>query len=125
MGYWKTEYIIPPSRMELQYGTGPTLDMVSKNQQAVMDEVKATMAPMTPKEVAACLDYMAAATVHQAWRGYAGCRLCNVRLGTTDQLTPDGIWIFPEQWEHYLVEHGVRPDVDFIKDALAWRVKLP
>ena len=61
--------------------------------------------------------------------GYASCRLCggvNPRtkkfeglLGTSDMLTPDEKWVFPEKWQHYIIEYGVRPFPEkFIEDAI-------
>ena len=45
-----------------------------------------------------------------------------VTLGCCDMYTPDGKWIFPQMWDsHYIVKHGLTPDREFVKDAVAWR----
>ena len=45
-----------------------------------------------------------------------------VTLGACDMLTPDGKWIFPQMWDtHYIAKHGLTPDREFVKDAVAWR----
>jgi len=76
---------------------------------------------MTEQEKRAVLEYMAASRRGPGYMGYAQCRLCGVNLGDCDMTTPDGRWEFPEKWEHYILEHGLRPTVDaFIESALAW-----
>jgi len=91
------------------------------------NEVLARQIPMSDQELGACLRYMMFARIRQEWRGYANCRfpLCGGKngwttLGSRDMITPDGKWVFPEKWDHYITEHGIRPDDDFVKDALAW-----
>ena len=43
-------------------------------------------------------------------------------LGGADLITPDGKWMYPQGWEHYIEAHSVKPwDEDFIADAVAWR----
>lgn len=43
----------------------------------------------------------------KAYKGTARCRICGEELGNCD-LINDG-WIYPEQWEHYISEHSVKP----------------
>jgi len=87
------------------------------------EEARSAIFPMTDEEIVAIVSYMEASTAHAQCLGFANCRICNVRLGTADMITPDGKWIFPERREHYVLAHGVRPDDDFVADALAWRRK--
>ena len=36
-------------------------------------------------------------------------------------LTPDHKWMYPQKWEHYIIEHSVKPDNEhFIQDAIVW-----
>lgn len=51
------------------------------------------------------------------WRGFSTCRLCGECLGTT--CLSDGTYIFPEKFEHYLLEHNVKPPQEFIDHVLA------
>jgi hypothetical protein len=44
-----------------------------------------------------------------------------VSLGCCDMITPDGKWIFPQEWDtHYIAKHGLAPPREFIEDALAF-----
>jgi len=73
------------------------------------------------KEGRACISYMKAGRPFRPQKGYAHCRLCGARLGSSDMNGPDRKWTYPEKWEHYIEEHSVRPDTDeFIKDATRW-----
>lgn len=98
-------------------------------------EVERHIKPMTDLEKTAALAYMGHAIRGPGYRGSAWCRVCpsmkeqgirNVNhgvghLGSCDMITPDGKWRFPEKWEHYITEHGVRPTKEqFIRDAVAW-----
>ena len=50
------------------------------------------------------------AVVH--YKGMAQCRLCGKSLGSADMS--DGAYCWPEGYEHYLMEHGVKPPDDFL-----------
>jgi len=51
------------------------------------------------------------------YMGFSTCPLCRKHLGTYDLVY--GPYIFPEQWEHYIIDHSVRPkNSDFIKYAV-------
>jgi len=55
------------------------------------------------------------------YKGISTCRFkaCGARLGSCDMVTSDEKWVFPEGYEHYLIEHGVKPNnPDFIRDAV-------
>jgi hypothetical protein len=86
-------------------------------------EVREKCGIMTDRETVACLAYMEAASTTASYMGWATCRVkdCGTQLGTSDMLTPDGRWVFPERWDHYILAHGVRPDEAFIQDALVWK----
>lgn len=74
---------------------------------------------MTKEELTTCLDYIAQAKEKRRYKGWAACRICGERLGSCDMQTVDGRWIFPEDFDHYLTEHSVRPpDERFIRNAL-------
>jgi hypothetical protein len=83
-------------------------------------EVEATRGIMTQEQIDACMVYMGAAMKCAAYLGFASCRLCGEMLGTCDMLTPNKKWIFPEKWQHYILLHGVKPDAQFIRDAVSW-----
>jgi hypothetical protein len=86
-------------------------------------EVKKAGGTLTNEEATAVLAFIEASKVSASWRGYAGCRVlgCNDLLGTHDMVTPDEGFIFPDKYEHYIIQHGVRPPEDFIQAALAWQ----
>jgi hypothetical protein len=84
-------------------------------------EALAWVKPMTEAERLACIEYMKAGGLGIGWKGFAACRICGERLGTTCNITPDGKWKYPAKWEHYIEAHDVRPpDQMFILDALLW-----
>lgn len=86
-------------------------------------EVERRIGVMSQREIHACPSYMNHAKACQACMGHANCRLCDRELGCKDMLTPDEKWIFPEKWDHYITVHGVKPDEEFIRDALEWMGK--
>jgi len=47
----------------------------------------------------------------------AYCRLCSKCLGARDRI--DGTYVWPEGFEHYLREHGVRPPEEFVRHVLS------
>jgi len=100
MGYWQVDYLEGP--------------------EARSREVMGCVAPMTEGEIQALVSYMDAGVIGIQWRGIAMCRICGEMLGSACMTTPDDKWRFPERWQHYITEHGVRPPEEFIRDALAW-----
>lgn len=73
------------------------------------------------KEYLACIKYLQAGHKHKGYKGWANCRLCGIRLGTYDMITPDRKWIFPERYDHYLIGHKIKPNkLQFIIDAVNW-----
>jgi hypothetical protein len=72
-------------------------------------------------EYQACLKYLQAGRKHRGYKGWANCRICGACLGTYDMITPDKKWIFPEEYDHYLTEHKLKPNkLQFIEDAVKW-----
>jgi hypothetical protein len=45
-------------------------------------------------------------------KGISLCRICQKPLGSGDAF--DGIYVFPEKYEHYLEKHNVKPPQEFI-----------
>jgi len=76
---------------------------------------------ISPSDYYLVLHYMCAAKPIDHYFGRACCRICGVKLGCADMLTPDGKWIFPEKWQHYVIVHKLHPtEVAFISDAHTW-----
>lgn len=71
-------------------------------------------------ERTAVLAFMDAAKEHRAWKGMADCRVCRCRVGACCMATPDGKWVFPQNWQHYIIEHDMAPTRKFVADALRW-----
>jgi hypothetical protein len=69
-----------------------------------------------PQELEAVAEHVAAGEMAQGYLGYACCRLCGERLGTT--CVSDGTFVWPAKFEHYLREHKVKPPQEFIDHAL-------
>lgn len=69
------------------------------------------------------LRYMNAARRGKCYLGWACCRLCGEDLGSADMVTPDGLWTFPENWQHYITVHNVRPtEPAFSMDGILWAI---
>jgi hypothetical protein len=50
------------------------------------------------------------------WRGYSACRLCGDTLGTKDMS--DGEYVWPEKFEHYVIDHFLVPPHYFVQKVL-------
>jgi len=87
---------------------------------AGQQEVWAARGDITAAERRALHAYMKAATVEASANGVAKCRACKDRLGSQDMLTPDGQFIFPSGYWHYIDVHEVRPPSTFICAAMDW-----
>lgn len=48
-----------------------------------------------------------------AWRGWSNCRFCQKHNGS--RCLTDDVYVWPEGFSHYLKEHGVKPDDEFIQ----------
>jgi hypothetical protein len=46
------------------------------------------------------------------WRGISRCRFCGISNGS--QCITDGTYVWPSGFAHYLLEHGVKPDAEFV-----------
>lgn len=64
-------------------------------------------------ERAAVIKHLQAGKPCRGWRGLAQCRLCGERLGSCDMT--DGLWVWPQKLEHYLLVHHVRLPVEFVE----------
>jgi len=71
-------------------------------------------------ERAMVLGYLRSCPDVEYWRGWSMCRLCSADLGSTDK--GDGIYMWPDGFDHYVEAHGVRPPKEFIDHVYA-RVK--
>lgn len=58
-----------------------------------------------------------------AWAGCAGCRICDETLGTC--CLTDGVYIWPQKLEHYILKHKIILPEEFINHAKnnKWKVK--
>jgi hypothetical protein len=86
-------------------------------------EVEAAKSEMSFAELYGVLSYIKASKKGLGYMGWASCRSCGEHLGSFDMLTPDNNFVFPEMYEHYIVEHGVRPPENFMKAAAKWNAK--
>lgn len=72
-------------------------------------------------EYKAVLAYLDFGMVEKSAKGWANCRICKAKLGSSDMLTPDMKWRFPAMFDHYLTEHDlVPPSQPFIDSAVRW-----
>lgn len=64
-------------------------------------------------DVATQLAELQQTALHVSYRGFSGCRICNIGNGSREYVhqLPDGrIFKWPEGYLHYLTDHGVEPD---------------
>lgn len=77
---------------------------------------------MDQQEKDIILEYMSNATEEAAYMGLADSRMDGSMLGSRDMRTPDGKWIFPEQWDtHYVDKYNICPPREFVDDAIKWK----
>lgn len=59
-----------------------------------------------------------------AWMGYSGCRICGERLGS--YCLSDGVYVWPQKFEHYVSEHNVHLPEEFIEHARKkhWKITV-
>lgn len=70
-----------------------------------------------PNARACTLAYLKGGRQHNAFLGFASCRLCAKADNGSRDLT-DGTFIWPEGYAHYVEAHGVRPPEEFVAHAL-------
>jgi hypothetical protein len=58
--------------------------------------------------------YLESAEPLHRWRGFSSCRLCDKR-GNGTTCDSDGTYQWPTGLSHYLTEHGVQLDPEFIR----------
>lgn len=67
---------------------------------------------LTP-EAKYCVELMETGRSVSRYKGTAMCRICEKRLGSADNINQG--WIYPEDWQHYILEHSVKPwDEEFL-----------
>lgn len=49
---------------------------------------------------------------YEGWMGWSNCRFCGCNNGYA--CLTDGVYVFPEGFAHYVEEHDVKPDQEFI-----------
>lgn len=54
-----------------------------------------------------------------AYLGFSTCRFCKMDNGCAE--FSDGVYVWPEGFKHYLLQHGVRPPQKFVRWALRTR----
>ena len=46
------------------------------------------------------------------FKGYSRCRICGCSNGSAEYQSVQG-WSWPSGFKHYVVDHGIKPSVDF------------
>ena len=68
----------------------------------------------------ACLRFIRAGTRTHHYKGWAECRICGEKLGSSDLELPGGHYVCPAMFDHYLRKHRLKPSRRFIDVAVAW-----
>lgn len=71
----------------------------------------------------AVLSFIKAGIKVNKTKGWANCRICGEPLGCCDLLLPGGRFLCPDQYDHYIKRHNVKPPSLLIEDAVAWYTK--
>lgn len=112
------------------HATIPHREEASTTQQEdVMQEIMFWNEDHRPEDYVGCVENVDVGTldkvlsalkggaVHESYKGWAECRICGAHLGSRD-LVHEG-FIFPDQAEHYIEEHGVwTPELDRFAETL-------
>lgn len=56
--------------------------------------------------------YLDVQPVWESWMGYSACRICGTTNGS--QCKSDGKYVFPEGFSHYILNHSVKPPIEFL-----------
>lgn len=120
-GYTRTVHATIPHKEEAS----------TAQQEDVMQEIMFWSEDHRPDDYVGCVENVDVGTldkvlnalkggaVHESYKGWAECRICGAHLGSRD-LVHEG-FIFPDQAEHYIEEHGVwTPALDRFAEALSW-----
>jgi len=76
------------------------------------------------KEKRRVIEYLDNGEVYESWRGFSFCRYgCEIWNGT--KCLTDGAWVWAEGFSHYLKEHHVKPDQEFIDHVLGRLSRKP
>lgn len=109
VGFWR-DHADP--RVKIQYSqNAPTLPWPGDHVDPSWD----------PKEREAVLAHLATPTESSSYRGSSSCRLCGKSNGLQDH--GDGVWVWPQGYEHYVKDHLVKPPQVFIDYVLSLRGK--
>jgi hypothetical protein len=68
------------------------------------------------------IEYLLRGEHRGSWGGTAFCRMCDPDGAVGDNGCndyTDGVWFWPEGLVHYVRDHGVRPEPEFVAWALA------
>lgn len=76
--------------------------------------------PMSTAEYKAVLSYIEQSKAKTHYFGFAICRGCGCELGHSDMISPDGLFLFPEKYEHYIIKHQIVPPNNFIRAAMEY-----
>lgn len=72
-----------------------------------------------PDELKIVVEYLQNPIDFTQHRRSSLCRFCRVRVGSQDYT--DGVYVWPQRLEHYLLEHSVRLPEEFIQHVLLKR----
>jgi len=77
------------------------------------------------EECKICVEYIQNGVEFTGYLGIAEpCPICSKPYMDMREVnifkTPDKKWLFPENFEHYLIEHSIKPEEKFVEDAQNW-----
>lgn len=110
LGYWAAPHLSNVTALGLDY---------SQSHLPVAQDFVDT--DWQPNERDRVVRYLEAGKEKHAWRGWSDCRFCSKHNGS--RCLTDGHYVWPEGFSHYLKEHGVKPDDEFIQHVA--RAALP
>lgn len=65
---------------------------------------------------AAVINHLKNGRKNHGWLGHSKCRFCDCDNGSWDMT--DGTYVWPEGLVHYIIEHGVRLDEEFVSHVM-------
>lgn len=79
----------------------------------VEDHIDPEWSPLIKEAV--LMHLRAGETIHR-YKGWSDCRICKEDNGSAE-LT-DGVYIWPQGFAHYIIEHDVKPPQEFIDHVI-------
>jgi len=108
VGFWREARKPMGEMFHMTYGQGP----IESSYPDVNDFVDAMWRKNHFDEYTTVVAYLMEGQIKDAYKGSSQCRICGKTNGSCD--ITDGVWVWPEGFLHYIVNHDVKPPQEFV-----------